>query len=104
MKHEIAHELSEDVARKVADKAFDSYSQKYSQYRPILRWINSKEAEASFSVKGISLKGNIELRARAIVFDLDVPFLFRPFRNTAIKVIERELEHWVSKAKNGEIT
>jgi hypothetical protein len=103
MKHEMAHDLPADVAKKVAEKAFDSYREKYAEYRPRLVWVSERHAEASFSVKGVSIKGKVELKARAIVFELDVPFLFRPFKSRAVAVMERELQHWTTKAEQGEI-
>lgn len=103
MKHEMTHDLSTPVAKKVAEKAFDSYREKYSQYHPRLTWVSDRRAKASFSVKGVSLTGQVELKDRAIVFELDVPFLFRPFKSRAVAVMERELERWTAKAEQGEI-
>ena len=104
MKHELAHELPTDVAKQVAEKAFESYRQRYAQYRPRLTWISDRRAEASFSVKGISLRGKMELKDKAIVFELEVPFLLRAFKSRAVAVMERELERWTDKAERGEIS
>jgi hypothetical protein len=35
--------------------------------------------------------------------DLDVPLLLRPFKSTALGVIEEEIRKWIDKAKNGQI-
>lgn|SRR5690606_8455289 len=103
MKHVMSHDLPPDLAKKVAQKAFDSYREKYASYRPNLTWVSDKRAEASFQAKGITLKGSIELSPGAIAFDLDVPFLLRPFKSKAMEIIDRELKFWTAKAKAGEI-
>jgi hypothetical protein len=103
MKHVMPHDLSPELAKQAAEKAFDAYREKYSKFNPGLRWLNDTRAEASFSAKGIGFKGNIELKPKAIEFDLDVPFVFRPFKGKAIAIMERELAHWTGKAKNGEL-
>ena len=103
MKLEMPHDLSPDLAKKAADRAFDAYREKYGSYNPSLTWTSDTHADASFSAKGIKLKGQIDLKPKAIEFDLDVPFLLRIFRNKALEVMERELAFWVAKAKAGEL-
>ena len=41
--------------------------------------------------------------ASSIELELDVPFLFRPFRKQAIRVIEEEVQEWIEKAKAGDL-
>lgn len=103
MKHVMPHNLTPELAKKVAEHAFDAYRQEYAKYNPTLRWVDDKNAEASFSAKGVSLKGAIELQPKAIAFDLEVPFLFRVFKGKAIAIMERELKKWTEKAERGEI-
>ncbi len=103
MKHVVHHGLGFDTARKVADAAFASYKERFSQYHPEARWVTDKRAEITFKVKGIGLTGVVEVNERDIEMDLDVPFMLRPFKGTAIKLIEDEIDRWDDKAKKGEL-
>jgi hypothetical protein len=103
MKHAVPHDLGQDLAKKVADSAFASYAQKFAKYDPKSNWMSPTRANISFSVKGMTLSGSLEVSSTAIEMDLDVPFLLRPFKGTAISVIEGEIREWIKKAKAGEI-
>ena len=103
MKHSVPHDLDEGTARKVADKAWEAYSTRFRQYDPKIDWVSEKKAKISFKAKGIHLSGELELQPRAIDMDLDVPFLLRPFKKTAMNVIDEEVRKWIAKAKAGEI-
>ncbi len=103
MKLEMPHDLAPELARKAAERAFDAYREKYANYHPSLTWKTDTHADASFSVKGIKLSGHIELKPKAIEFELNVPFLFRIFRKKALEIMERELSFWVGKAEAGEL-
>jgi putative polyhydroxyalkanoic acid system protein len=104
MKHAVPHDLGQELAKKVADSAFASYAQKFGKYDPKSVWVSPTRANISFSVKGMTLKGTLEVSSTTIEMDLDVPFLLRPFKGTAISVIEGEIKHWITKAKAGEIS
>jgi hypothetical protein len=99
MKHSIPHPLGAERARHVAEQAFTSYAERFAEYRPTLRWRDAQHAETSFTVKGVTLTGSIEVGAREIVLDLDVPLLLRPFKSKAIEVIEREIRTWIGRAE-----
>lgn len=103
MKHQVPHDLPLPVAKKAVEKAFESYSERFAEYHPTLAWVDDQHAKAGFSVKGISLKGAFGITAKFIELELDVPFVFRIFKNKALEVIEREVVKWVAKAKAGEI-
>jgi Putative polyhydroxyalkanoic acid system protein (PHA_gran_rgn) len=103
VKHQVAHDLSLPLAKKAVNKAFESYSQRFAEYKPTLTWIDERNAKAGFSVKGINLKGGFEISDKAIGLELDVPFVFRVFKNRALGVIEKEVIGWVAKAKAGEL-
>ena len=103
MKHVMKHDLSDELAKKVAQKAFDSYKASYANYNPTLTWRNDHHADASFSAKGMTLKGQIELAPGAISFDLEVPFMLRMFKGKAVEIMDRELRSWTEKAKRGEL-
>jgi hypothetical protein len=103
MKHAMSHDLPLDKAKEVAEHAFDAYRQRFADYNPTLTWVSESHANASFEAKGIKLKGAIELRPKEIVFEMKVPFVLRIFEKRALEIMQRELEHWVGKAKAGEI-
>jgi hypothetical protein len=103
MKHSIAHDLEASLAKEAAVRAFEAYQRRFSNYKPTLHWEDDRKARIGFSVKGVKLAGSIDILPRAIELDLDVPFLFRPFKGKAIEVIEREVRNWLAKAKNGEL-
>jgi hypothetical protein len=101
MKHAVPHDLGPDRAKKVAESAIASYEKRFEKYHAKARWTSPTRAEISFNVKGMSLSGTLEVQAKAIEMDLDVPFLLRPFKGTAISVIEEEIKSWLAKEKAG---
>lgn len=103
MDHRVPHDLGRDLAKKATVAAFASYAQKYSEYRPRMDWTGEYTANASFSVKGIDLKGTVEVGERDVALDLGVPLLLRPFKSKALEVIDREIRAWVAKAKAGQL-
>ena len=103
MKHSVPHDLSPELAKTAANKAFAVYAARFAEYRPVMRWLDAQRSETSFTVKGITLSGTIELAPRAILIDLDVPFLLRPFKAKAIDIIEREIRVWVDRAQAGQL-
>ena len=103
MKHAVAHDLGEERARLVAQAAFNSYKEKFGNYDPKANWVDDRRCEISFNVKGIKLNGAMQVFSDKIEMDLDVPFMLRPFKGKALRVIEGEIQKWVAKAKAGEI-
>ncbi len=99
MKHSVPHDLGQERAKKVAESALGSYVEKFSKYSPKTSWTSPTRAQISFSVKGISLSGSVDVKERSIDLDLDVPFLLRPFQGQAISVIEGEIKEWLVKEK-----
>jgi len=45
----------------------------------------------------------MEVTDSTIDMELEVPFFLRPFRGTAMAVIEKEISAWVARAKAGEL-
>ena len=99
MKHSVPHDLGQERAKKVAESALATYAQKYANYNPTVTWTSPNRAELSFKVKGMSLKGTVEVLDRSIDLDIDVPFLLRPFKSQALGVIDGEINDWIKKAK-----
>lgn len=99
MKHSVAHDLGQERAKKVTEQALTSYSTKFAKYAPKTSWTTPSKAQISFSVKGMTLNGTVEIKEKTIDLDLDVPFLLRPFQGQAIGVIEGEIKEWLAKEK-----
>ncbi len=102
-KHSVSHDLGEAKAREAAEAAFASYKEKLAQYDPRAKWVSDTKSEISFSVKGIKLRGALEVTGDSIDIELQVPLLLRPFQGQALKVIENEVRGWVDKARAGEL-
>jgi hypothetical protein len=103
MEHRIEHDLSPELARKAVTRAVESYSQRFEKYDPSVKWQGEDQVEIGFTAKGIKLAGKLRLEPKAVVVDMDVPLLLRPFRAKAMEVIEGQVKAWVEKAKTGEI-
>ncbi len=103
MKHAVKHSLDDATARRACEAAWQSYSTRFAEYKPQADWVTDKRCNIQFSVKGATLKGVLGIVPGAIELELDVPFLFRPFKKKAIDVIEREIKVWVNKAERGEL-
>lgn len=103
MKHIVGHDLGRAGAKRVAEAAWGSYSNRFANYSPTVHWETENKANIGFNVKGVSLKGALEVNEQDISLDLDVPFLLRPFKGQALKVIEEEIRRWIAKSKAGEI-
>lgn len=103
MKHTIDHPLPIETARKVARKAFAAYAERFSKYNPTAQWETDDSAKIGFEAKGVKLGGVVELRDGAIDVDMDVPFIFKPFRSRAMEIIEGEIRKWIGKAESGEL-
>lgn len=103
MQHSIPHGLEHGLARTATRKALESYQERFPEYRPVARWVGDNHADISFTVAGKTLKGAVDVAASKIDLSLDVPMLFFPFRNAAMKVIQEEIEGWISKARAGEL-
>jgi len=103
MKHAVPHDLGPERAKLVAESAIAAYEKRFQKYNAKARWVGPTRADISFNVKGMSIGGTLEVKANAIEMDLEVPFLLRPFKSTAVSVIEDEIKVWIAKAKAGEI-
>lgn len=103
MKHRVPHDLGQDAARKATEAAWGAYSERFAKYSPTCNWVSPNRADIGFTAKGIKLTGTIEVLADGIDLDLDVPLLLRPFKGTAISVIDEEIKKWIQKSKKGEV-
>lgn len=103
MKHTVPHDLGREQAKRVAEAAIRSYSDRFASYNPTCEWQNDYCANIGFKVKGIALKGSLDVGDKDIGLKLDVPFLMRPFKGQALQVIEEEIKKWIAKSKAGQL-
>lgn len=103
MEHRIPHDLSPELARKAVKGAVVAYCEKLVKYSPRVDWRGDDQVDVVFKAKGIGLTGTVKLEPNAVVVDMDVPLLLRPFKKIALDVIETEVKEWVRKAKAGEV-
>src|SRR5262245_23380375 len=103
MKHSVPHDLGKEAAKKAADAAFKAYSARFAKYHPTANWSTPDRADISFTAKGMTLKGVLEVKDKSIDMDLDVPFLLRPFKDVALGAVDKEITKWVDLAKRGEV-
>jgi Putative polyhydroxyalkanoic acid system protein (PHA_gran_rgn) len=99
MKHTVSHDLGQERAKKVTESALSTYTEKFAKYSPQTTWTSPSKAQIAFTVKGMSLKGGVEVKDKTIELELDVPFLLKPFQGQAISVIEGEIKEWLAKEK-----
>lgn len=103
MRHAIEHGLGKERARKAAQKAFETYKERFSKYNPEADWVDDDTLDVSFSAKGVTLDGRVELTDEEMIVDMQVPFMLKPFRKKALGVIEEEMQKWVERARRGEL-
>jgi hypothetical protein len=103
MKHSVPHDLGKDGAKRAAVAAFNYYSERYAKYNPTATWKTDDSADVSFTAKGMTLKGALEIKPTSIDMDLDIPFLLRPFKDKALGYVDKEIGAWVDKARRGEV-
>jgi hypothetical protein len=103
MKHSVPHDLGQERAKQAAEAAIAAYAQKFAKYTPQTTWVGPNKANISFNIKGMKLSGSIEVLAKSIDLDLEVPFLLRPFKSQAVHVIESEIKEWIDKARSGSV-
>lgn len=102
--HDIPHELDIDLAKLAAQKAEVAYAERFAEYDFKSNWVSDYRVELSFAVMGKRLDGALNVKENKLALELDVPFMFRPFQNKAIDLIEREAKKWLAKAKAGELS
>jgi hypothetical protein len=104
MQHIIRHDLSPELAKKAADKAAEHYTAKWAKYDAKTTWLTDSHAEITFHVKGVSVVATVDMQPGQAVIDMKkVPLLLRPFKNMALDVVQKTMEKWIAKAKNGEL-
>jgi hypothetical protein len=103
MEHRIEHDLSQEQARKAVRRAVETYTERFAKYVTETQWVNDDEVHVGFNAKGAKLSGRLRIVPHAVVIDMDVPFLLRPFKSKAIEVIDAQVQKWVQRVRSGEV-
>jgi len=103
MKHVFPHDLELALARRVTERALEAYVQRFPEYQPRLQWLDEQRAEVRFEALGMTLRGLFELTPDAVLMEMQVPLLLRPFRRRAVSLVESEIKAWIARAKHGEL-
>lgn len=103
VRHVIHHDLGLDLARKATRHALETYRRNLAEYQPRGHWTDDDHAVVEFTVLGKTMRGTVEVGEGQVALALDVPFLFRAFQGIAMQVVEKEIEMWLEKARNGEL-
>jgi hypothetical protein len=104
MQHIIKHDLSPELAKRAADKAAEHYTAKWAKYDAKAVWLTDTHADITFHVKGVTVVATVDMQPGQAVIDMQkVPLLLRPFKNMALDVVQKTMEKWIARAKNGEL-
>lgn len=103
MEHRIDHDLDPELARKAIAKAIETYTERFARYQPEASWVGTDKVKVGFTAKGVKLAGDLRLEPRAVVVDIQVPLLLRPFKGKAIDAIEQAVREWIDRAREGKI-
>ena len=104
MTYDIPHDLTFDLAKLAAEKAAEAYGKRFAEYEYTAKWVSNDRVELGFTVVGKRLEGAMTVKKDRLELELEVPFMFRPFRGKALEIIEREARVWLDKAKRGELS
>jgi hypothetical protein len=104
MKHAYAHDLDKETAILAVNSAIEHYKEKLAEFSPTAEWVSDRRLVVSFSVGGETLEGTLVVTPTEIEVSLDVPFIFLMFEEQAIAIIGREINVWVDKVQNGELS
>lgn len=103
MRHRVSHELSDEDAKQVVERAIAKYADRFTRFDVQGRWTDERTVVVGFAARGKRLEGTVRLETSAIVFEMDVPLLLRPFTGRATAKIDEHVARWVQKAKTGDI-
>ncbi|MGB5696599.1 MAG: polyhydroxyalkanoic acid system family protein [Polyangiales bacterium] len=104
MQHIIKHDLSPELAKRAAEKAAEYYTAKWAKYDAKTTWLTDTYAEITFHVKGVNVAATVDMQPGQAVIDMKkVPLLLRPFKNMALDVVQKTMQKWIDKAKDGEL-
>lgn len=101
MKHRFSHGSDPETVARAAKQAFSHYAALYPRYQLGLDWKNDASAVFNIEIKGMRVRGDLDIGASDVEVDLALPFLFRPFARRATDIVEREARAWIAKATTG---
>ena len=99
VKHTVVHEEDQDTVRRAAEAALVNYRERYPSFQPDAVWTTPEHGEISFKVKGMTMRAHIDMRPGAIDVSIEVPLVFRMFKDCAVKAVDAEVRKWLAQVK-----
>lgn len=98
MKHSVDHPLEPAKAREVLDRALHTYREHYAENSIETVWLDERTASVDFHVTGKRVAGSITICDDCYDIDLDLPWIFRPFKKRIAQSLDSELKRWIAHA------
>ena len=95
--YSMRHALTDDAIRALVVEAFSTYRQRYARLGPVLRWHEDGSAEVAVTLRGVGLRGRLQLRDGEVQVSVPLPRLLRPLEGRARALIDRELSRWTER-------
>jgi len=96
---EVPHGLDQAQAKQAAELALAHYLARYASHGLSARWSSDTRADIEVTLRGVHLRGFVEILPAQLRLTADVPLLLRPFKGIASAAIERETKRWVEQIK-----
>lgn len=95
MRHSVRHTLGPARARDLLDRALGTYRDHYAEYEVRTDWADAETAEVDFTITGRKIGGQIRVCEDCYDIEVDVPWIFRPFRRRIVATVDREFRRWL---------
>ncbi|MEM9693332.1 MAG: polyhydroxyalkanoic acid system family protein [Myxococcota bacterium] len=95
MRYTVEHELPLADVRARAELAFAAYRVRYGRLKPEFAWQSEHRATARCRLRGIEVRGELELEPGSIVVSVALPGLLRRLEGRAASLLGRETEAWL---------
>jgi hypothetical protein len=96
---DVPHGLDQARAKQAAQLALAHYLERYGSRGLQATWSSDTRVDVELEVRGVRLRGSIEVLPSKLQVTADVPFLLRPFKSVATTAIERETQRWAEQVK-----
>jgi hypothetical protein len=96
---EIQHGLDAGRAKQVADLALAHYLERFGARGLQANWVSESRLLVELAVRGVHLRGTVDVLPLKLQLSADVPLVLRPFKAMATAAIEREVQRWIAQVK-----
>jgi hypothetical protein len=101
--HYLSHPFDTIDARRLVERAYRSYQSRYPAAQIALVWESDNLASVEFGVRGFRFQGRVTLRPGTLELGLQLPMVFRVFRDRAVQRIDEEARRWVLLAHQDQL-